>query len=147
MAFLTCLNTQPSFNPSVLLVVLTEMLFKASNLPTPSRALAVHCFLTWSSIIPLSTDFVNLSNDKCLSNATEMYECIRLLGSCILPLMLLLVCHESPWTSATRIPLPVPPHGFVGLPDALKLPLEKVNDSETRLNSEIQSLLDKLSYL
>ena len=96
MAFFTCFNTQPSFNPTVLLVVLTEMLVKAGILPTPSRALAAHCFLTWSNIVPLSTDFVNFSNDKCLSNAAEMYECSRLLGSCILPLLLLLVRHKSP---------------------------------------------------
>ena len=29
-------------------------------------------------------------------HAAEMYECSRLVGSCILPLLLLLVRHESP---------------------------------------------------
>ena len=56
-------------------------------------------------------------------------------------------CLSRVSLTSARLSLLLPTHGFVGLPDALKLPLEKVNDSQTGFHSEIQNLLDKLSYL
>ena len=49
-------------------------------------------------------------------------------------------------TSKT-LPILVPTHGFVGLPDALKLPSEKCSVSQAGFDSEKQILFDKLSHL
>ena len=46
-------------------------------------------------------------------------------------------CSSRVSLTLTRLSLPVPTLGFVGLPDALKLLTEKVNDSQTGFNSEI----------
>ena len=56
--------------------------------------------------------------------------------SCILPLLLLLSV-TSLLDLNRALELLVPTHGFAGLPDALKLPSEKVNDSQPGFDSEI----------
>lgn len=96
--FFTCFNTQPSFNPSVVLVMLTEMLVKLVSYPLPPKLLL--CTVFWLSqasfLFPRILCISRMINAFPMLNAAKMYECSRLLGSCILPLLLLLVRHESP---------------------------------------------------
>lgn len=96
--FFTCFNAQPSFNP-VVLVVLTEMLVRLVSYPLPPKLLL--CTVFWFSqasfLFPRILCISQMINAFPMLNAAKMYECSRLLGSCILPLLLLLVCHESPW--------------------------------------------------
>lgn len=45
-------------------------------------------------------------------------------------------CSSRVSLTSTRLSLLVPTHDFVGLPDALKLPSQKVNDSQTGFDFE-----------